>query len=131
MSKHIPGDTCPSCDEKLKQAHPDIADWFYQVKKQFKEAHIAYTWRNEFDQNRMVAEGKSKLPWPKSKHNNVDENGNPYSLAVDLFELASNGMACWRWRYFKDIADQFCNNNVDWGGNWEHFKDSPHFELNK
>lgn len=130
MSKHT-NDLidCPSCDEKLSQAHPKLIDWFKQVvKPSFKDCHVSWSFRDQYNQNQMVAMGKSKLAWPKSKHNFMDENGNPLSLAIDLFELSSNGMASWPWKYFKDIS-ALITDEMEWGGNWKKFPDSDHYEL--
>lgn len=131
MAKHLNSkEPCPSCDEKLKSAHPDLQSWFKTIKHKFPEAHISWAWRNKFDQNQFVAEGKSRAPWPRSKHNSLDADGKPCSDAIDLFEIASNGMACWRWVWFKEVAafSKAQGLEIIWGGDWERFKDSPHFE---
>lgn len=139
MAKHTSGATCPACDEKLKTADPELARIYRDViKPRFYDCHISDAWRGERAQNEHVAMGKSRLRWPLSKHNAFDDNGNPCSQALDLFELASNGMACWRWVYFKAIAQELDAEGlpIRWGGDWngngrkdkDDF-DSPHFEL--
>lgn len=120
---------CPSCEAKLKQAHPVLAAWFNDViKPRFKDCHVSWTYRGKEDQNEAHAEGKSRLAWPKSKHNAMDEQGNPCAKAIDLFQIASNGMGVWSWRYFKDIS-AFMPDELEWGGNWKGFADSDHYEL--
>jgi hypothetical protein len=130
-AKHVEGTSCPSCDEKLLTAHPDLREWFNKcVKPKFTDAHISWSFRDKFNQNQCVAEGKSKLKWPLSAHNKTDENGNPCAHALDLFELCSNGMARWSWKYFKEIAAESKAKQypVDWGHDlwgW----DDDHFQL--
>jgi peptidoglycan LD-endopeptidase CwlK len=132
-------ETCQLCEEKLKTVHADLAAIFREViKRRFHDAHISEGWRGEFEQRRAFAEGKSKAPWPLSKHNKLDDQGNPCSLAIDLFELASNGLACWRWGYFKAIAEELDREDlpIRWGGDWngngikdKNDFDAPHFEI--
>lgn len=127
MKIHIPEDTCPGCEKKLEMAHVDLVNWFRNVvKPAHPDCHISWSFRDRASQDQAYAEGKSKLPWPESKH-----NSNP-AEAIDLFELASNGMACWNWKYFKQIADEAKEKAlpIRWGGDFKHLGDTDHFELN-
>jgi hypothetical protein len=121
---------CLSCAAKLMQADQDLVQWFYrEVKPAFPDAHVSWSFRGEKDQNEAVAMGKSKLAWPNSKHNALGPDGKPCARAIDLFQLASNGMACWPWKWFKDIADVCADPMIEWGGSWTKFPDTPHFQL--
>lgn len=123
---------CPSCGEKLKQASTPLAEIFINViKPVFKDCHISWSWRDEKTQNEAFAEGKSKLSWPNSKHNNMGPNNIPLALALDLFRLNSNGMASWEWKYFNEIAQLLLTNAepIKWGGQWTTLGDADHFEL--
>jgi len=62
---------------KLSTCHIDLQVLFYEVVKTF-DCTILQGYRNEADQNAALAAGKSKLAYPKSKH-----NFKP-SLAVDV-----------------------------------------------
>lgn len=122
------GEICVSCEDKLKEAHPYLSEWFRtKVKPKHQSAHISWTYRNEVSQNQAFAEGKSKLSYPHSKH-----NSNP-ARAIDLFELCSNGMAAWSWKYFKVINDEAkeANMNLVWGGDFKSIGDHDHWELSK
>lgn len=65
------------------------------------------------------------------------DDGSPCALALDLFQLASNGLACWPWNYFKEIANatRDTSHGINWGGDWKHaaasLGDGDHFELTK
>jgi peptidoglycan L-alanyl-D-glutamate endopeptidase CwlK len=45
---------------------------------------ILWGWRGEADQTLMVKTKVSKTPWPLSKHNVVDANHRPASMAIDF-----------------------------------------------
>ncbi len=122
---------CPGCEEKLKGVHHALAAVFRDViKPRFRSCHISDGWRGEEEQNKAFEEGKSLLKWPNSAHNKLDDQGNPCSLAIDLFELEGNGLGYWRWKYFEAIGGVLKNLGVPvmWGGYWKDFKDGPHFE---
>jgi hypothetical protein len=132
MSHHTTDPECPLCAEKLLQAHPDIVAWFKDcIKPKFPDAHISWSFRDKVNQNQCFAEGKSKLSWPMSAHNKSDDQGNPCAMALDLFQLASNNMACWPYQWFKSIID-YSNaegHTVQWGGNWKSIGDGDHYQL--
>lgn len=131
---HIDGPICPGCETKLKDAHPIISEWFREhVKPKHLDCHISCSFRGEKDQNEAKALGKSQLAWPLSAHNKSDDQGNPCAIALDLFELASNGMAVWRYKYFREIAQE-CEGldiSIRWGGTFKSLGDYCHFELEK
>lgn len=135
MSKHVNGTLeCPSCEQKLLQAHPDLVEWYRElIKPKFQDCHISWSFRDKTNQNQCYAEGKSKLPWPMSMHNKCDDQGNPCSMALDLFRLCSNGMASWEWKYFRQISDLSTGYHIeiDWGGLWKSISDSDHYQLKK
>lgn len=132
MLHHTSDAECPLCVSKLQQCHPDMVSIFIDlIKPVFVDCHISWTYRDEANQRQAFAEGKSKLSWPMSAHNKSDDQGNPQSLAFDLFQLCSNGMAAWPWAYFRDINTRLykANKPVFWGGNYKHLGDADHFEL--
>jgi hypothetical protein len=135
MVKHTnDGAACPSCEEKLLQAHHTIAQWFRSdVKPKHQDAHISWSFRDKKSQNECVTMGRSKLVFPLSAHNKSDDQGNPCALALDLFKLCSNGMASWEWKFCKDIADEAVSAGAPilWGGAWKSLGDYDHFELHK
>ena len=103
---------------------------------------IVCGWRNEADQNKAFADGKSKKRWPQSKHNHM-EAGQPHSLAVDIAPWINGGIA-WEDRISFAVlagvvfaAAQERGVTIRWGGNWSpgwaptlnKFPDLPHFEL--
>ena len=53
--------------------------------------------RDEERQNQMVEDGKSQLPWPRSRHNSFP------SMAVDVAPYV--GGISWDWQYYYPLAD--------------------------
>ena len=97
--------------------------------------------RDRAEQTRLHAAGRSKLPWPRSKH-----NVQP-ALAVDAvpwpLDWDDAQRFCTLAGYILGVADTLCvarRTNIyrlRWGGDWdrdfdqadERFRDLPHYEL--
>lgn len=84
---------------------------------------IIHGWRGKEHQNRLVAEKKSRTPWPFSSHNN-QRNGVPNSNAFD-FAPYVGGI---RWKdthVFAVVAGCFFAASIElgipirWGGDWD------------
>lgn len=113
--------------EQRATLHPDLIK---VVDETSKESNITILCghRGKEDQDKAYADGKSKLQWPKSRHNSFP------SEAVDLapFPLDWNNV-----KSFKDLAvkvKEAANKvgvEIEWGGDWVTFKDYPHFQLKK
>ena len=120
---------------KLETCHEDLQQVFYQVIKHF-DCSVLEGHRGEELQNKYFNEGKSKVKFPKGKH-----NANP-SNAVDVVPWPIDWDDTDRMYYFagfvKGIAAML-DNPQRWGGDWNDntevkdtgFKDLPHFELKK
>lgn len=103
---------------------------------------IVWGWRAEEAQNKMVADGASKTPWPNSKHNNK-HNGQPLSLAVDFAPWVKGAIPWNDTHLFAVIAGCFLaaakelGIKIRWGGDWDMdgtttdqtFMDWGHVEL--
>lgn len=124
------GRDCPSCAEKLKDVHPLMVQWFYRVKQKWPDAHISWGFRSQADQDQAVRDGRSKDPWPTSKHNHMDE-GVPESLALDLFQMDENGVGIFSPKFYLAVSEWAKNDSVKtrWGGSFPHLHDYDHFEL--
>lgn len=131
MAKHVNKFGCEKCDEILRDCHTTIVKAFMQINDTFPECHISDGYRDKKRQDKYFREGKSKLKFPKSKHNFMDESGMPMSKAMDLFRLGSDGKAYFEPKYYKNIYDFSVDHDlgITWGGLWKTFKDYPHFEM--
>lgn len=138
--KHVYGVMdCPYCEEKLKGVHHALADVYRSlIKPQFQTCHISDGWRGEDDQNKAFEEHRSTKKWPESQHNKLDDQGNPCSLAIDVFEQTATGVGMWPFAFFESIYRHLLASGVPivWGGDWNHngrtdderFIDRPHFQ---
>jgi hypothetical protein len=111
--------------ERLATCHPDIQRLMNEVIKRV-DITILCGHRGEVEQNAAFKNHTSQLKWPRGKHNKtpalavdiapypVDWDDEPgfYSLAVIV----------------KCIAMEL-KIPIKWGGDWESFKDLPHYEL--
>lgn len=117
MAFHNEGPTCAGCNSKLELVHPKMQAWFHDMKKRFIGMHISHGFRNKEEQNELFAKGLSKLTFPKSKHNHV-ENGRGCSKALDVFLIDEDGTA----RFTKQFGVKLQQINEEerlglrWGG---------------
>ena len=118
---------------KLETCHADLQKVFNEVIKRFDCTVLEGT-RPKEKQNEYYRTGKSKLKYPKSKH-----NSNP-SRAVDVAPYPIDWKDKERFYFFagyvKGVASQM-GIELRWGGDWDGdtqvhdqtFMDLPHFEL--
>lgn len=125
--------------QKLKTAHPDLQLIFNTVI-QYIDNTILVGHRGEEEQTQAVAEGKSKLTFPNSKHNSTP------SMAVDAAPYPIDWNDISRFYYFAGfvkaiaevlLSEKKISHKVRWGGDWDSdndfkdnkFNDLVHFEL--
>lgn len=125
----------------LETAHKDLQYVFHYVIRYFDHTVIEGH-RNEEKQNKAFEEGKSKLRYPKSKHNSYP------SMAVDAVPypidwndvnrmrfFAGFVVAVGRMMYDMGAIEHLIRTGFDWDSDTElkdtRFQDGPHFELYK
>ena len=126
-------------ESNLETCHNDLITLFYEVVKEF-DCSIICGHRNQEEQEKVFAEGRSNARWGESKHNSTP------SMAVDVAPYPINWANTDRFRLFAGyvlgIASQMyqvgaMDHKVRWGGDWsmdfdmedQKFNDLPHFEL--
>ena len=121
-----------TCDPRLRVLLSVVADGF--------DCTIVQGRRDKATQDKYFAEGKSKLQWPKSKHNVLEPE--MLSKAVDTTPYINGKMVwdasqCYFFAgYVLGTADRL-GINIRWGGDWDMdrdlsdntFNDLVHFEL--
>ena len=118
---------------KLETCDKRLQDLFLRVVKKF-DCNILEGHRIKDRQNKLFDEGKSKLKYPKGKHNSLP------SKAVDVAPYPIDWNDRERFTYFAGyvvgIAYQM-GLKIRWGGDWDmdtqvkdnNFDDLPHFEI--
>lgn len=118
--------------EHLEGVHPDLVA---VVKRAIQISNIDFGvsegLRTPGRQKQLKAEGKSTTL--KSKHL---KQADGYAHAVDLFVIGPNGRATWEHKYFRQAIQAMMtaaielNVQIEAGGLWRDFIDSPHVQLN-
>lgn len=118
---------------KLSDLTPELKEICEEFKEQCAEAGIDVlvycTWRGEEEQNKAFAEGKSKLKYPKSKHNCVDSEGNPASRAFDCVPTKGNLLLWSDAQKYAKMGEIGRGLGLRWGGEFRGLVDKPHFEM--
>jgi peptidoglycan L-alanyl-D-glutamate endopeptidase CwlK len=125
---------------RLSEADQRLQKVFNEVIKHI-DCTILVGYRNKKDQTTAFKSGKSKLPFPQSKHNSLP------SMAVDVAPVEyTNGKASIDWNDIRRICyfagfvlatAKAMGINLRWGGDWDSdtelkdntFNDLIHFEL--
>ena len=120
-------------ESNLMTCHPDLITLFREVLIAY-DCTIICGHRNKEDQEKAFMGKKSLLRYPKSKHNKIP------SLAVDVAPYPIDWDDIQR---FKDFAshvkavrnrltsEKKISSLILWGGDWDTFKDYPHWEIKK
>ncbi len=107
--------------------HPDLVKVVDEVSKEINLTLLCGH-RNQEDQDRAFAEGKSKLKWPNSRHNTTP------SEAVDAAIYPVNWNDIESFKKLGEVMKRCAAKvgvEIEHGGDWVHFKDWPHFQLKK
>ncbi len=113
-------------EKKLATVHPLLAG-VARVALSRSPYDITIVWgaRGEEMQNALVESGASRTPWPESKHNAMDEYGDPLSEAIDFAPWVNGGVPWNDTHIFAVIAGVFFAAAADmdvtlrWGGDWD------------
>lgn len=121
--------------KELSTVHPKLQEILNEAIKYF-DFSIIQGHRGKVEQNGLLAAGKSKLEYPKSKHNQVP------SLAVDIVPYPVDWKDTRRFSVLAGIMYTIAwqrGVKIRWGGNWSRdlvigfrkngFDDLPHFEI--
>ena len=119
--------------KRLGTCEKDLQRLFEEVVKHF-DCSVLEGHRGQEKQDKYFNEGKSKVKYPKGRH-----NATP-SRAVDAIPYPVDWDDTERMYYFSGVVKGIAISlgiNIRWGGDWDgdtevqdtNFKDLPHFEL--
>ena len=113
--------------EKLAQVHPDLQRVFNEaIKNSPLDFSITEGLRTKERQKELFSAGKSQTM--NSRHLT--------GKAVDIAVLV-DGKITWDFSKYQVVADHIkkaakeLKIDIVWGGDWQSFKDGPHFELHR
>lgn len=124
----------------LSYMHPRLMSLYTRFETEMQKAGIGFivtsTFRNEADQASLFASGRSKRgpiltnAEPGQSAHNVMLGGSPAACAFDIVIL-KDGKVQWDandplWKRAGEIGVKV---GLEWAGNWQHFKEFPHFQL--
>lgn len=124
-----------------KDLHPRLQAIFVRFDIAMHKAGIDYivtcTYRNGIDQDALYAQGRTapgkmvtNARAGESRHNHVGADFKPAALAFDIC-IMNHGKCDW------DIANPNWKNagkigksvGLEWAGDWQSFKEYPHFQI--
>lgn len=122
---------------RIEDLHPYLGAAYKKAATEFEKAYpddakpfITCTFRSKDEQEQLYAQGRTK-PGKKITNAKGGQSLHNYlpSFAFDMaFISGKDGKVNWSEELFKKFADIICRDqNIEWGGNWKGFKDTPHF----
>ena len=125
--------------EKLSTCHEDLQVLAKECIK-YRDVIILEGHRNQADQDKAFATGKSKLKYPNGNHNaspslamDMGYWPNPYSSSADALYFAGWVMGLAQMLYNVGKIKHRIRNGADWNQNGkasdESFQDTYHFEI--
>ena len=123
----------PKSKGNLGEAHQDLQKLFKKVVETY-DCAVIEGYRGQEEQNSAYHSGKSKLKYPKSKHNRQP------SLAVDVVPYPVDWEDTKQFYHFAGFVQGIAEEmgiSLRWGGDWnsnrlfedQSFHDLPHYEL--
>lgn len=121
-----------SQQKKLMSLHPEFRPKVEAVlaalREQGFQPRIVYGWRSLEVQQRLVAEGRSKVRF--SFHNAQQPDGTPASYAADIVDSR------WLWTgaaesngFWRALGAAARSQGLVWGGDWKRFRDVAHIQA--
>ena len=128
--------------KRIQTAHPDLREELHHIYRQIValEIPVRFTavYRSIHEQNQLYIQGRNGIPGEIITHAMGGESYHNYGLAVDFCLLTNKGtQATWnrntdfnqnQQKDWLEVVNLFIQHGWEWGGNWESFKDYPHFQ---
>ena len=122
--------------DRIETAHPrirvELRNYYLEINRRLpKGVRLRFSWvyRSYKEQDLLHAKR------PKVTNAKGGQSIHNYGLAFDiviLFDLDGNGTfetASWKQdKYFAEVVNYFKSKGYTWGGDWNSFKDNPHFQ---
>jgi peptidoglycan L-alanyl-D-glutamate endopeptidase CwlK len=121
-----------------RDLHPELAkrwalanDEFTKQYPELPQVFLTQTYRSDEDQAADYAKGRTKPGKVVTNARPGQSLHNYYpALAFDIAFKVGNEVH-WDISLFRQFAAIAKSLGLEWGGNWKHFKDNPHFQPPK
>lgn len=118
-------------NKKLRSLNPIFREKVRAVLKALEakgfQPKIFYGWRSVAVQQRLFAEGRTKVRF--SFHNAQKQDGTPNSYAADIIDKR------WGWKkeaetngFWAILGEEAKKRGLVWGGDWKNFRDVAHIQ---
>jgi len=120
----------------LKDLHPELVKRWKEAVEIFAEMFpdlprpfLTQTFRSPQEQNELYAQGRAKpgKVVTNAKGGRSLHNYTP-ALAFDIAFKDAGGKVSWDIALFRKFAGIAKKSGLAWGGDWQSFKDYPHFQ---
>lgn len=120
---------------RIKLLHPsireDVKKWYLEINKRLPmgvRLRFTHTYRSYEEQDKLFNQR------PKVTNAKGGQSIHNFGLAFDIVIMKQNEKGVWTidWKvdkYWLQVAKYFKSKGFDWGGDWQNFKDYPHFEV--
>jgi peptidoglycan L-alanyl-D-glutamate endopeptidase CwlK len=104
-----------------------FSDMYPKLPKPF----ITCTYRSPEEQLELYAQGRTKPGKIVTQLKSGSKHNKKPAEAFDIAFKDKNGKLDWSADLFKKFADivKAADRDIRWGGDWQSFKDRPHFEM--
>lgn len=111
--------------EALRTCHPLLQE-VLSLAIEITDCTVLEGYRTAEQQNLAYARGTSKVLWPHGKHNKKP------SLAADVVPYPIDWTNTAAFHHLAGVIKGIAHAKgiiIRWGGDWESFKDMPHYEV--
>jgi peptidoglycan LD-endopeptidase CwlK len=122
----------PVTDKRIKQLDPRVqqpATNFVNDTQDWTGTRLRVNegYRSPQDQDKLYAQGRT-APGNIVTNARGGQSYHNYGKAIDVV-IMNNSQPDWSKPITPDIASYGKQQGFDWGGDWNGFKDNPHFEM--
>nr|WP_204671998.1 M15 family metallopeptidase [Gracilibacillus alcaliphilus] len=123
------------------ELHPVVAEKTADLIQRSGEIGISIIITDDYrsfeEQDQLYAQGRENNS-PVVTHARGGESYHNYGLAIDFALRSDNGEVIWDLNYdgngngqsdWLEVVDIAKDLGFEWGGDWEHFKDYPHLQM--
>ena len=116
---------------KLINVWLHASNHYKEIYPNLPQPFITCTYRSPEEQLELYAQGRTKAGKIVTQLKSGSKHNKRPAEAFDIAFKTRQGKLDWSADLFKKFADivKSIDNQVRWGGDWQTFKDRPHFQM--